>query len=259
MELILEVAAGLAFTVREIQRDVDIHVPEIFSFLHDLLELAVILVEQGPLGFAGRRTGGGHEDYGAVRVLLAQACEVFADASDGGFGWVAGVDIIAAALEDDHTRVVRQRDTIHVAEDLGREGATEAAVDHRVGLHFIADVLPHTQGAGAGEEQGMLRRRVGLIGGFEGGDVLGHAQRLLGQGNVGLGDVGREGGDGEKAGEESFHIERGRGWGRGMKRQGGEEGNKMEDRRARGREAERCKGANAAVPRAKVQRWIIKT
>ena len=107
--------------------------------------------------------------------------------------------------------MIGQRDAIHVAEDLSREGAAEAAVDYRVGLHLLGHVLPHAQGAGAGEEQGMLRRWVGLIGSFEGGDVLGHAQRLLGQGNVGFGDVGREGSDGEEASEQGFHFERGSG------------------------------------------------
>ena len=143
MEIILEVAAGLAFAVRQVERDVDVHIPEILSFLHDLLELAVILVEQGPLGFAGRGAGGGYEDHGTIRVLLAQAGEVFADAGDGRFDRIAGIDVVAAALEDDHARVIGQRDAIHVAEDLGREGAAEAAVDYRVGLHLLGDVLPH--------------------------------------------------------------------------------------------------------------------
>ena len=44
-----------------------------------------------------------------------------------------------------------------------------------------------------------------------------------------------------------------------MKTQGGEEGKVMEDTRTRRPEAKKCKGANAAGPRAKVQKWITKT
>ena len=71
-----------------------------------------------------------------------------------------------------------------------------------------------------------MRRRVGFIGSLESGDVLRHAQRLLGEGDVGLGDVSREGGDGKEAGEEGFHFERGRvrGWGRDRKGREGKEG-----------------------------------
>ena len=101
-----------------------------------------------------------------------------------------------------------------------------------------------------------MRRRVGFIGSFESGDVLGHTQRPLVQRNVGLGDVGREGGHRKKAGEEGFHFERGRGrgGGRGMKTQGGEEGKVMEDWRARGHEGRRQRSAKVQMRLGRVQR-----
>ena len=201
MQVILEIAAGLALAVRQVERGVDIDIPHVLTFLHDLLELAVIFVEELPLGLAGRGAGRGDEDEGAIGILLADAGDVFADAADRGGGFVAGVHVVPTALVGDHTRVIGQGDAIHVAVDLGGVGTAKTAVDHRVRLHLFGDVLPHAQRAGAAEEQGVLGRRVGLIGGFEGGDILGHAQRLLGQGDMGLGDVGREGGDREEAGE----------------------------------------------------------
>ena len=143
MEIVLQIAARLALAVRQVERDVDIDVPEAFTFLHNLLELAIVLIEEWPLCFTRWGTGGSHEDYGAVRVLFAQAGEVLTDARDRGFDRIARVDIVAAALEDHDARVIGQRDAVHVAVDFGGERAAEAAVDHRVGLHLLGDILPH--------------------------------------------------------------------------------------------------------------------
>ena len=219
MEVVLEVVTLLAFAVGLIEAGVDVDEPGVLFLFRQGGEVAVELVEVNPLGLARRGTGGGHEDHGGVGIRLAQASEVFPDALDGGFGWIAGVDVVAAAVEDHHARVVGQGDAVHVAEDLGGIRAAEAAVDGRVGLHFFGDVFPHPQRAGAAEQERVLRRWVGLVLLLEGFDVLGHAQGLLGErladggllGGLGgglfggLGGVRAEERGGKEEGEEDAH------------------------------------------------------
>ena len=181
MEVVLEVVAFLALPAGLIERWVDVHEPDVALLLAVGGEAGVELIQFRPLGLAGRSARGGHEDDGGVRVVLAQALHVVADAAERGLGRVARVDVVAPAMEDHDARVVRQGDAVHVAEHFGRVRAAEAAVNHRVGLQRLVHVLPHPQGAGAAEEQGVPGRRVGLVLGLEGRDVLGHAQGLFGQ------------------------------------------------------------------------------
>ena len=51
-------------------------------------------------------------------------------------------DVVAAAVEDDHARVVGQRDAIHVTEHFRGLRTAEAAVDERIGREVAGGGLP---------------------------------------------------------------------------------------------------------------------
>lgn len=157
---------------------------------------------------------GRKQDEGAMRIILSQTCEVFADASSNGFGVVACVEVIAPTMEDYDPRMIRQGDAICVAEHIRRLRGTEAAVDDWIAMEGFRGLRPATEGAGAGKQHAMLGRRVGFVLGLIGGNFLvefrGRIRRRL------IGGEGRQDEE-RKPGEEAEHGGGTRGGGRGRK------------------------------------------
>ena len=196
MQIILQVKSRAGLAVGEVERGVDVHEPDLRMGGGEGAEAFVGLLHLGPLRPARWRLGGRDEHELGVRIFRAEATMVFGHAGDHGLGGVTGVDVVAAAMEDDHARVVRQHDAIHVTEDFRGLRAPESAVDERVRGEVAGGRLPEAQRAGAREEQRTLWRRVGLVRGFVGRDILVVFGRREGR----LGDVGREPGDSDDYG-----------------------------------------------------------
>ena len=117
--------------------------------------------------------GGVHRDVDDARFrqggvdFVDEGFVVFQDR----FGSLAGVDVVAAGIEDDHFGFVGQDYPRGVAHAVGDLRAAEAAIDHFQFREVFGQGCPEADARTSDEEDRVGRRRSLFVRGFEGDDL----------------------------------------------------------------------------------------